>query len=498
MNSNTQPLTVLDNEGIREILVKRIDQQKQAVGIVVGVIEPTEEDAQNGARREPIPDPPGGARRALCASGRRVVAYGNLAKGDPRTPDGNTIFEIGSITKVFTSLVLADLVFRREVALDDPAAKYLPDYVRMPERNGRSITLLDLSTHTSGLPRLPGNLKPKDPRNPYAGYSVDDLYQFLSGYELPRDPGSNLEGSEVEYSNLGAGLLGHLLAYRAGTDYESLIRSRITEPLGMPDTGITLSSSMKQRMATGHNPLLEPIANWDFPALAGAGALRSSANDMLTLLEACLGYKESPLAPAMKAMFEVRRPVGKGHAGLGWFIFPTDGREIANHDGGTGGFCAWAGYDPRERAGVVVLSNAFTRSGVVDIGLHLLDPKLPVADPEPPAQHTEVPIDPKLLDNYTGRYQLAPDRFLEITRDGGRLFVQVSGQVNGQPIASPKFELGAEGEKSFFNKGTGSQMTFEAGPDGRATSLILHRAGHEPMLAPRLPYAETVLNALGC
>src|SRR6202043_3934618 len=104
--------------------------------------------------------------------------------------------------------------------------------------------------HTSGLPRLPGNLKPKDPSNPYTGYSVDDLYQFLSGYTLPRPP-----GFEVEYSNLGAGLLGHLLAYRAGTDYETLIRTRITEPLNMQDTGITLSSSMKQRMATGHNAM---------------------------------------------------------------------------------------------------------------------------------------------------------------------------------------------------------------------------------------------------
>ena len=195
---------------IREILVKRIDQQKQAVGIVVGVIEP---------------------------AGRRVIAHGNLAKGDPRTLDGDTIFEIGSISKVFTSLVLADMVSRKEVTLDDPAAKYLPEHVRMPERSGKPITLLDLATHSSGLPNVPSNMTRKDPANPYADYSVDDLYEFLSGYTLPRDP-----GSEVEYSNLGAGLLGHILACRAGTDYESLVRSRITRPLGMPDTGITLYS----------------------------------------------------------------------------------------------------------------------------------------------------------------------------------------------------------------------------------------------------------------
>src|ERR1700683_4606198 len=130
----------------------------------------------------------------------------------------------------------------------------------------------------------------KDPGNPYADYTVNDLYQFLSGYELPRDP-----GSEVEYSNLGGGLLGHVLGYRAGSDYESLIGSRITRPLNMPDTGITLSPSMKLRMATGHSAMLAPVANWDLPTLAGAGALRSSADDKLTFLEAFLGYRESPL-----------------------------------------------------------------------------------------------------------------------------------------------------------------------------------------------------------
>jgi CubicO group peptidase (beta-lactamase class C family) len=469
MNPNIfQPIAVPSDDEIREILVKRIDQQKQAVGIVVGVIEP---------------------------NGRRIVACGNLAKGElananAGTLDGDTIFEIGSVTKVFTSLLLADMVNREEVALDDPAAKYLPENVRMPERNGKSITLHDLSTHSSGLPRLPSNLRPKDPRNPYADYSVDDMYQFLSDYELPRDPGSDLKGSELEYSNLGAGLLGHVLAYRAGTDYESLIRIRITEPLNMPDTGITLSSSMKRRMATGHNPRRAPIGNWDFLALAGAGALRSSANDMLTFLEAFLGYKESPLAPAMKAMFEVRRTLGKANMGkanigLGWFIFPTDGREIANHDGGTGGFCSYVGYDPKARIGVVVLSNAFAPAGVVDIGLHLLNPKVPLANPEPPKQHTEIPIDPKLLDSYTGRYQLTPNLIFEITRDGDRLFAQGFGQFNGEAIALPKFELFAEGEKNFFARVADNQITFETGPDGRATSLIMHRAGRD-MPAARL------------
>ena len=222
------------------------------------------------------------------------------------TLDGDTIFEIGSVTKVFTSLLLADMVNRKEVALDDPAAKYLPETCQDAGAK-RQIHHAARSFHAQlRAPAPPQQHESKDPANPYADYSVDDLYEFLSGYTLPRDP-----GSEFEYSNLGAGLLGHLLACRAGTDYESLIRTRITRPLSMPDTGITLS--LLHEAAHGYRSqrrCSRPSPTWDLPTLAGAGALRSSANDMLTFLEAFLGYKESPLAPAMKAMLEVRRPVG--------------------------------------------------------------------------------------------------------------------------------------------------------------------------------------------
>jgi serine-type D-Ala-D-Ala carboxypeptidase/endopeptidase len=448
------PPPVLSTDEIREILRRRVDHQRQAVGIVVGVIEP---------------------------NGRRVVAYGNLAHGERRTLDGDTIFEIGSVSKVFTSLLLADMVNRKEVALDDSAGRYLLEHVRMPERSGKSITLLDLSTHFSGLPPLPSNLK----LTPNAPYTVDDLYQVLSGYRLPRDP-----GSEFEYSNLGAGLLGHLLAHHAGMDYESLIRSRITEPLSMPNTGIAFSPSIKQRMATGHNSLLAPVANLELPTLAGAGALRSSVNDMLTFLEAFLGYKESPLAPAMKAMLDVRRPAGQAKIGLAWIIYSTDGLEFAWHNGATGGFRSFVGYDPKQRFGVIVLANAFTPTGVDDIGLHLLNPNLPLANPEPPKQHIEIHIDPELLDNYTGRYQLTPNLIFEITRNGDRLFaqgfVQLPQNGPGEQTALPKFELFAEGEKKFFARVSDKQITFETGPEDRATSLILHQAGREPIPATRL------------
>ncbi|HLN57930.1 MAG TPA: serine hydrolase domain-containing protein, partial [Thermoanaerobaculia bacterium] len=193
---------------VKAILEERVNSGRSS-GIVVGLLEGT---------------------------GRRVVAYGNAGSVD-KPLDGNSVFEIGSVTKVFTAALLADMVRRGEVKLDDPVSKYLPETVRMPARK-RQITLLDLATQTSGLPRLPGNLAPKDLRNPYADYSVQQMYDYLSHYELPRDV-----GEEFEYSNLGVGLLGHALARKSGLSYEELAKRQILEPLGMSDTAITLSAA---------------------------------------------------------------------------------------------------------------------------------------------------------------------------------------------------------------------------------------------------------------
>jgi CubicO group peptidase (beta-lactamase class C family) len=304
-----------------------------------------------------------------------LVAYGSLDQGDKRPLNGDTIFEIGSVTDVFTSLLLADMVQRGEVALADPVAKYLPKGVKVPEYGGRRITLEDLSTHTSGLPRLASNLKPANPANPYADYSVERLYEFLSTYKMWRDIGPGFE-----YSDLNGGLLGHALARRAGMDYEALVTSRIAQPLHMSSTRITLSTDMKSRMAVGHNDRLAAAPNWDFQALAGAGALRSSANDLLMFLAAHLGYSRSPLAPALAAMMKVRRPttIPGTEMALGWVVAP-DG--IVWHNGSTAGYRAFVGYELRSRAGVVVLSNTFTSTGLNDIGMHLLDARIPLANP---------------------------------------------------------------------------------------------------------------------
>jgi serine-type D-Ala-D-Ala carboxypeptidase/endopeptidase len=327
----------LSDADVRRLLAERI-AARQDVGVVVGIIEP---------------------------NARRILAHGSFAHDDARPVDGDTLFEIASVTKVFTTLVLADMVRRGEVALDDPVAKFLPPDVKVPER-GRAITLQDLATHTSGLPRLPTNFAPRDWANPYADYSVDQLYQFLSSYTLTRDV-----GAQYEYSNLGMGLLGHVLARRAGTDYETLVVSRIAKPLGMDSTRIALSPDLRARLATGHNAMLNPVPNWDDATLAGAGSLYASVNDLLTFLSVHLAA-ETPLTPAIATTLGVRKPTGTEDLaiGLGWHVTTRNGVEFVWHNGGTGGYASFVGFSPQTGVGIVVLSNS--EVGVDDLALRLV------------------------------------------------------------------------------------------------------------------------------
>jgi CubicO group peptidase (beta-lactamase class C family) len=196
---------VAAEDEIRDILQDRIDNARQSVGLVASVFD----------------------------SGRQKIAtYGHCGAPNDRPLDGDTVFEIGSITKVFTALLLTEMVKRGEVALDDPVSKYLPDHASMPARDGKQITLLDLATYTSGLPRNPDGI-PNFGDNPYASYRVEQLYAFLSNHALRFDPGTH-----YEYSNLGFGLLGHVLALQANASYEDLVVSRICAPLGLEDTRI--------------------------------------------------------------------------------------------------------------------------------------------------------------------------------------------------------------------------------------------------------------------
>ncbi|HEY0759602.1 MAG TPA: serine hydrolase [Acidisarcina sp.] len=421
---------------IKRILDDRIYVAHQSVGIAVGLID------------------------KLSA---RVITSGS-AEDAGRPVTGHTEFEIGSVTKIFTSIILADMVQKGEVRLSDPVAQYLPPEVRMPERNGKKITLLDLATHTSGLPRMPSNFAPKDALNPYADYTAKSMFQFLSGYQLTRDP-----GEQYEYSNLGVGLLGFALARRAGTDYETLVFSRVCEPLGMSDTRIKLTSEMKAREATGHDSAMKPTSYWDIPTLAAAGALHSTVQDMLKLLSAELGFTKTPLAAAMASMVKDSRPTGAPDAriAIGWQLSTRDGQAIFWHNGSTGGFRSYLGFDPAYGIGVVAFSNANTNTGVDDLGFHLLDAKQPLA--AAPTEHHEVAIDPNLLDGYVGVYTLNPGFSVQITRRGEQLYTQAPGV--------PDFALYAEGAREFFAKEVDLQIRFETDSHGKANGIVLRYDG---------------------
>jgi len=271
----------------------------------------------------------------------------------------------------------------------------------MPARNGKVITLLQLATHTSGLPRMPDNLDPKSADNLPADYTADQLYAFLSSCKLTRDP-----GAKFEYSNLGSGLLGQVIALKAGTDYESLVVDRICRPLKMDSTRIALTPELKSRFATGHNQLGYAVSGLDFQALMGAGALRSTVNDLLKYVSANLGLTPSKLTPLMEKMHRVHfqsafRRVG---IGLAWLVqFDPQGRRIVSHGGATDGYSAFAGFDKTRRRGVVVLSNSLDLD-IPAIGKLLLESEWPSDK-----RLKEKKINRQLLGSYVGQYQLSPD-----------------------------------------------------------------------------------------
>lgn len=442
---------------IEAILEQRIEQEKQSVGIVVGIIDGSG-------------DYPFGELRS-----NRIIAYGYRDQTHSCPVDGNTLFEIGSITKVFTTLTLVNLVQQGTLKLDDPISRLLPDAVKTPTRNGQEISLVNLATHTSGLPRLPDNLAPADMSNPYVDYSVEQLYTFLSSYQLPRDI-----GSQYEYSNLGTGLLGHLLSLKTGMYYETLVKTQITQPLQMHDTGIQLTAEQHTRFATGHNRLNQPVPYWDLPTLAGAGALRSTANDLLKFLAANLQLVSSPLNPILQTTHAVQAQTGIPGLtiALGWHVLHHHETEIIFHDGGTGGFRSFLGFVKQKRFGVVVLSNS--ENDVNDIGLHLLEPRYPLVQHHPPKQRQAILVDPNLLDKYVGRYELAPDFILTITKEHNRLYAQATGQSQA--------ELFAETETQFFITEVDAQITFIQDPQGDVKHLILHQAGQD-ITAPKLNQA---------
>ncbi len=390
---------------------------------------------------------------------KQVISYGETEKSKGIAPDGDTIYEIGSISKVFTGTLLADLVERGRVQLEDPMQTYLSEPSKSELRNPTHITFEHLATHTSGLPRLPDNLKPADPMNPYADYTFGQMFSFLKDYTYPKAPG------EYEYSNFGMGLLGVLLAGREKESYEELMVERIAKPCGMDDTRVTLSDKQRQRLAPPYDAALQPAKNWDIPTVAGAGGIHSTANDMLKFIEANLAHDDKPLTKACQLSQKVRHSIPMGAIGLAWHI-ERDG-VTRWHNGGTGGYSAWLSLVPGRNVGIVVLCNTHGKQ-IDEIGERIM--RIALGEKiEPPAPKTIVKVAPEVLKKYEGVYDFTPQFAVTVTLEGDKLMVQATAQ--------PKFQVYPESETRFFYKVVDAQLIFVPDKNGKIDLLILHQNG---------------------
>ena len=289
--------------------------------------------------------------------------YGDTEKnGSPI--DENTIFEIGSITKVFTTLLLADMIEKGEISLDDPIEQFLPEYVATPSKNGKKITLLDLATHTSGLP-IPDDFPIRD-SDVMHEYDREEMYDYLSRVEISREI-----GSKYEYSNIGVALLSHVISLQAGQSYEELVKERILDKFEMESTCIKQCGKLRDSFAKPHsfgNQVSELNLSED---MVGAGEIRSSGKDMLIFLSYAMGLKESSLKNSFELTQTINHKIDdRLSIGLGWHITQNDERKVISHGGVTNGFSSFVGFDSDSKEGVVVLTNSNVH--VDEIGLEIL------------------------------------------------------------------------------------------------------------------------------
>jgi D-alanyl-D-alanine-carboxypeptidase/D-alanyl-D-alanine-endopeptidase len=317
----------------------------------------------------------------------RVYVAGSAGNGV--AAGRHTLFEIGSVTKTFTATTLATMVLDGAVRLNDPIATYLPKGVRALSKDGKAITLLDLAEQRSGLPRLPTNMDDVTGDDPYADYTLSDMYSFLNGYTLERDP-----GVAYEYSNYGIGLLGQLLANRAGTSYPQLVRRSVLDPLGMTETTFAVAGSPDpSALGVGHDLSGAAVSAWHEQSILPAGGILSNLSDMLKYLRCTMG--EGPLA---RACLFAEQPRATGlpgqQIGLVWNVNSRTG--VTTHDGATNGFLATIAISQDRQTGVVALSNGPV---VADIAAHAIDPSYPIA-----VCPTSVPADKTDLASYAGVY----------------------------------------------------------------------------------------------
>jgi CubicO group peptidase (beta-lactamase class C family) len=303
-------------------------------------------------------------------NGTRIFSFGNISKANNIPVNENTLFDIGSITKTFTTLLLADMAKQGIVNLNDPIEKYLPANVKVPQYNGVKITLEDLASHTSGLPEWPSNIWLNNNVGVFnPNYNETMLYQGLSNTTLTREP-----GSQSQYSSFGIGLLAHILSVKAGLPYEQLVKHRILDVLGMNDTKITLSpNDIKNRFSIGHQGGKEITTPTIPEIVAGAGAFRSTGNDLLKYTSANLGFLHTKLDDAIQLYHLIIHPIIPSnpmnyseYVALDWRVITNLGTETLSHEGAINGWNALVEFIPTKQIGVVLLCSCDTK----DVDMH--------------------------------------------------------------------------------------------------------------------------------
>lgn len=377
-----------------------------------------------------------------------VHGFGTGPGGKP--PDGTTLFELGSVTKLYTAILFADAVQRREVELETPLSELLPPGVTAPIRDKVAITLKHLALHTSGLPRVPPSLQGQlAGPDPYAMYSEDQLYSDLIRAELEATP-----GTRISYSSWGTGVLGFVLGRKLGGGYAKALTDRVLTPLALKDTFITVPAAAASRRATGTNEDLAPVPPWTFDALAGGGALISTVRDQLQLIELELDAAEGgtlPLRRAMKLAQEPQIERTGDNMGLGWQI-DSAGRFWQN--GGTGGFRAFVSFDPKTKRGVVILAS--TSSSLID---RLSDAMYQILEtPDAPPAPVTLAGTAEQLAPFVGSYDLTGTK-LNVVANGKRLYLEAEGEPRRRllPLSTHEFWIDSLQTAVIFEK-TGDKV----------------------------------------
>ena len=315
--SNNQLTTAVDKK--IDSAARKYIQKSNTVGVAIGVID----------------------------NGRTYTyGYGEIIRGNQKIPNADNFFELGSITKTFTATLLAHYVLAGKVKLSDPIIKFLPDSVAAnPEL--ASVTLLELTNHTSGLERLPDNLIPNatDPLNPYKDYNKQLLYEYLKTCKLKSKP-----GEQYAYSNLGVGLLGSILETISKEPYEQTVINIICKPLGMYNTAQYLNPLLSPRFVQVYNAGAEPTSAWDFGVLAACGALKSTLNDMLLYAKANLHPAADQLGKAIELTHHLTFSKDV-KISMAWHVITVNGVEYFYHNGITNGSNCFMAFNPVKNTG---------------------------------------------------------------------------------------------------------------------------------------------------